>query len=471
MSTVRKIAQNTLYQTASKFIGTILGLITIGLMTRYLGQTGYGYYTTVVAFLQFFGVLADFGLQMTTNQMLSRPGADEEKIFKNIISIRLLSATTLLGLAAVLGWFMPYPTIVKWGITLTSLSFFFISFQSIFIAIFQRNTDTAKVAIAEVWGRVVLLLGVWLAITFEVGLLYILSAVVLSNFSSWLINFVASLKYLKLGLRFDWPIWKDVWHKAWPLAITIALTLVYFRADTIILSLFKPQNEVGIYGASYRVLEVLIQFPYMFLGLILPILTKFFTTNKNLFNLTIQKTFDFLSIIVIPMVLATVILGNKIMLLVAGLEFYLSGDLLKILIFGAAAIYFGSFFGYIIVAADLQKKMIKFYLSDAIISLILYFLFIPIYGYWAAAILTVFTEAFILLSGYYILKKDLKIKINFSVAKKSLLAALVMSLILTLLLSQNLITLVIIGLIVYFWMLYMLRGIDKNNVLEIINYR
>src|SRR3989338_2339444 len=105
MSLVSQIVKNTFYQVFGKVIGAAIGLVVVGLMTRYLGQEGFGNYTTVVAFLQFFGVLADFGLQMTVTKMISRPGADEKKIIANAFTLRFFSAATILGLAVAVGWF------------------------------------------------------------------------------------------------------------------------------------------------------------------------------------------------------------------------------------------------------------------------------------------------------------------------------------------------------------------------------
>jgi len=144
MSLISKIAKNTLYQAFSKFFGAIIGLLTVGLMTRYLGQTGYGYYTTIIAFLQFFGVLADFGLQMTTTKILSEPNSDNSQIFGNIFTLRIISSIFFLGSSVLIVWLIPYPLLIKQGITIASLSFFFISLQSIFISIFQKNIAMLK---------------------------------------------------------------------------------------------------------------------------------------------------------------------------------------------------------------------------------------------------------------------------------------------------------------------------------------
>jgi O-antigen/teichoic acid export membrane protein len=165
------------------------------------------------------------------------------------------------------------------------------------------------------------------------------------------------------------------------------------------------------------------------------------------------------------------ILGEKIMVFVAGPEFSVSGTLLKILIFAAALIYLGALFGYGIVAADLQKKMIKFYLIDALISLPLYFILIPIYTYWAAAYLTILTELIITASAFYILRKYTHIKLLLNVVNKAFIASLAMSLVLLLLINQGLITLIIIGFITYLWALYLLKGYSKNTLLEIVNIK
>ena len=471
MSLISKIAKNTFWQVFGKILGTILGLVTVGLMTRYLGQTGFGYYTTIITFLQFFGVIIDFGLQMTATKALARPGANENKIISNIFTLRLISAAVFLGGAAIICWFLPYPLIIKQGIAVGSLSFVFISLQTVIVSVFQKNMSMAEVAWAEIWGRLVLLLGVYSAITNKFDLMYIIMAVVASNLANWAILHYRSRKYVQIRFAFDWKYWHEVWQASWPLAITISLSLIYFRADTLILSFFRPASDVGIYGAAYKVLEVLIQFPYLFLGVILPLLSQFFVTDKKIFQMILQKSFDFLMIVALPMIFAIWVLGDKIMAFVAGNDFATSGDVLKILIVAAGAIYVSALFGYTIVACELQKKMIKFYLFNAAASLILYLIFIPIYSYWGAATLTVLTELVIMFSSFYILKKHTGINLQFKIAGKALISSAAMFLVLWLLSSQNLFTLIIIGGIIYFWALYMLRGVSKETVREIIKYR
>lgn len=466
MSLAAKIAKNTVYQIAGKGVGMLLGLATIALMTRYLGQKGFGYYTIIVSYLQFFGVLIDFGLQMTTAQLLARPGVNQSKVFGNLLAVRLLSAFIFIGLGSLLVWFFPYPLEVKIGAGITAFSFFFISLQSVLIGLYQKHMAMAEVAMAEVWGRLVLLIGVWLTVAGDWGFYPIMAAISLSSLANFAVLYFKSQNYVRYRLDWDKKILKEIWDVSWPLAITISLTLVYFRADTIILSLVRPVEEVGIYGAAYKVLEILVQFPYMFLGLLLPIFSESFLINRGLFNKVLQKAFDFLAIMVMPMVFGCLVLAEKIMTLVAGEAFAVAGGPLRILIFAIMLIYFGALFGYAIVAAGQQKKMIGFYLFDAVFSLAAYLLFIPPFGYWAAAILTVMTELIITVCAFWLIRKSAGFHLRLGVMIKAVLASLLMSLVLMALIGQSVVTLIIIGAMVYFAFLYLLKGYNAEDLKE-----
>src|SRR6056297_1070763 len=111
-----KVAYNTLIQIVSKFTATALGLVVVGILTRYLGQSGFGKYTTIMAFLSLFGIIADLGLTLVTAQMVSEPGADQQKILNNLFSIRFFSALLLLGVAPLVVLLFTYEANVKLGV-------------------------------------------------------------------------------------------------------------------------------------------------------------------------------------------------------------------------------------------------------------------------------------------------------------------------------------------------------------------
>src|SRR3989338_1922342 len=99
MSHLRSLASNTLTQLIGRVIGTTFGVFTVAVLTRSLGADGYGQLTLAMTFLAVAGALADFGFTLTTNQMISERGEDEEKIVSTAFTMRLLSGVFFFALA------------------------------------------------------------------------------------------------------------------------------------------------------------------------------------------------------------------------------------------------------------------------------------------------------------------------------------------------------------------------------------
>lgn len=471
-SLTRQVAHNMIYQMVGKILSTALGLVALGMMTRYLDPEGFGGYTTIIAFLQFFGILVDFGLILTTVQMVSEPQANINKIVSNIFTLRFFSALVFLGLAPITVLFFPYSTPIKIGVAITTFSFLFIALNQILIGIFQKNLRMDKVALAENAGRLVLIVGIALTIHFNKGLLAIMTAVIFGSFANFLLNFLFSLKYVRIKPEFDLSLWKEIFRRSWPIGLSIVFNLIYLRADVIILSIFRSQTEVGLYGAAYRVLDVLTTFPMMFVGLLLPVFTATWA-EKNLerFKRIMQKAFDFLVIIVVPIIFGALFLGERIMTLIAGSNFLLSGTILKILILAAGMIFIGTLFGHIIVAIQKQRLMIWGYALVAFLSLISYLIFIPRYSYWGAAWVTVFSEGLVALLTFLVVFRTTRLFPSGKIIAKSLLASALMSLLIYFLKEINLLVIIVGAGAFYFVVLYFLKGYTKETLIEIFKLR
>jgi len=477
MTLTKKVAHNFILQIIGRILALILGLFVISLMMRYLGPRNYGYYSTAFAFLQVFGIIADFGLYLITLQYLggtdSLKEAEKEKrvryIMGNIFTLRFFSALFFYGGAFALVFIFPYPMIVKLGVGILSGSLFFCTLIQVLSAFYQKILRTEKIFVAEVLGKIITLVLMVLFVKYNFSFYSILSVFILGHLANFLWLFFAARKWILLKFRFDFTFWREILIKSWPVGLAIIFNVFYFKADTLILSFYQSPEHVGFYGASYRILEVLITIPPLFLGLILPRLTKAWK-DKDMVHLKvlIQKSFDFLVMISLPIVFATLVLGEKIMILIGGQEFSLAGKILKIVIIACGILFVAELFKHMMVAIGKQRQILPFYLIAAIVSLIGYFIFIPKYSYWGAAWMTVFSEFLMFIFAFYLVWKTTKILPNIKFFIKSLGASLIMFLSLIFLNDLNLFLLVLIGTIIYFVFLYIFKGIDKQIIKDII---
>ncbi len=476
MNLSTKIAYNTLIQFISKIIATFLGLFTIAFITRYLGQEGFGEYTTATTFLSFFAIIADLGLTITTVQMISKPNVDQDKILGNLLSLRLISAIFFIGLAPVIVLFFPYSSDVKSAVAIASACFILIALNQILIGLFQKNLRMDKVSIAEVANRIFLLATTIFAIKTNMGLNGLMISMVVASTINFILLYLFSKKYAVIKFRFDFDYWKKIISYSWPIALTITFNLVYLRADTLFLSIINRSSkigiiaEVGIYGAAYKVIDVLITLPFMFIGIILPILTTSWAKkNKKEFNKIIQKTFNFMVIIAIPIAVGAQYTANDIMSLIAGENFVSSGPILKILIWASTAIFISAIFSHVMIAMNKQKKLIKVYFFIAITSVIGYSIAIYYFSYFGAAWVTIYSEVIITIILVYMTKKYSGFFPNISIVIKALIASLIMAGMIYLFRIDNLIISLILSSIIYFISLFLLKGFSKQDILNLLN--
>jgi len=235
----------------------------------------------------------------------------------------------------------------------------------------------------------------------------------------------------------------------------------------------EESDKVCIYGAAYKVIDVLITLPVMFAGIVLPLLTSRWANNDTKgFKQLMQKSFNVMVIFTVPMIVGTQLLASDIMTLVAGHEFALSGPILQILIFAAGIIFLGNIFAHAVIAINKQKQIIGAYMLTAVSALILYFIFIPRFSYFGAAWVTIYSETVIALASFYMVWKYTKFIPNILIIFKSCAASICM------LISMyslqyfgifNLVYIIFTAVVTYFIFIFIFKGLSKNELLSLFN--
>jgi len=455
-----------------KIASLFLSLIAIGLMTRYLGQEKFGYYITVTSFLQIFATLVDFGISLTIVRMISAVGVNESKTMSAIMTLRVISTTVFLALAVALICFFPYNIYIKLGALIMVFAFFATNMIQALAGVFQKQLKMIEVTIAELVGRIVWIVSVALVIWLDKGIYWMFGTLSICMLVNLLIQFLFSRKYIVWQWSVDFAIWKEVLKKTWPIALSISFNLIYLRMDTIILSLTRTQAEVGLYGATYRILDILTLLPAIFMGIVLPVAVRYFSeNNKTELRALLQKSFDALMLFAVPIMIGTFLVSRKLMVLVAGQDFALAGGILNLLVVAVIPIFCMTLFGYAVVAIDRQKSIMWGFLIDAILTMAGYLIFVPLYGYWGAAGMTVFSEFFIMVWGAVVVYKHIHFFPSFKLFVSVLPATFFMAVALWFARDAHVLILLLMAGVVYLTLVYLMGGIKKETVRELWRLR
>lgn len=384
MENSRLLFKTTSVQLVGKLLSTVLGLIATLQLVRLLGPEQLGWYTIASGYLQFIGIASDFGFTLVTSTMLSEPAFDKQKVFNTLFSWRLITAVVLQGLAPLLFLFFSYDQPIPTAVAILTVSFFAVQLNQIFSGYFQAQLKNHIPVLGELLARAVLLLGIctvrWQGTSnlFLPLMLVITGASIINTLYLW-------LRHGSFKLELDRTISRTLLHKAWPTALCIICNAVYLQGDKVILPLFeKSAYLIGLYGAAYRVIDIITQIAATLMGTLLPLLAFHWSRGQRAeFERYVQISLELMALVLLPMVGGLIALGRPIMHFIDP-AFAPGGPVLAWLSLAIIGIWLGNTFGHIALALNRQRQAAYIFAGVALLSLIGYYIFIPRFGIWGA---------------------------------------------------------------------------------------
>lgn len=449
MSLFSRVSKNMAIATATRVVGLVIAFFIVGLLTRYLGKEGYGTYATIMAYLATFIAIGDLGLYSLLLRELGKPKIDQARVSSHILTLRLASLGVILVIAASLSFFFPYSREIQLGILIATVSSLFISLTQVLIPIFQAHLIMHRLSLVEMTSRLLQLGMTVLFIDGGMSLLSFIWITVIVNAINFALMVYLARPYVKLSLRFDWKYWRQLIKDAIPIGAGLIFVLIYFRLDTVMISLYHSEAEVGIYSLAYKVLENTIFFPAVFMGLVTPLLTKYVRKNKKKFQEVFQSSLDFIFISLVPVVVGLFLAAQPVIGILGGGNFPESVGVLQLLSFGVGLIFLGSIFGYGTIVLEKQKTAAWVYGGGAVVNFIGNLIVIPQFSYTGAAITTIITELLVASGLIYIVWKYSKINLSLMVLFKSVIAVIPMGIFLVYYAGSNIAWLVLGSVVLY----------------------
>ena len=180
---------------------------------------------------------------------------------------------------------------------------------------------------------------------------------------------------------------------ALPVGAALAVTEVYFRADTLIVSLFRDYEEVGFYALGYRVVELLGVLPAIVMTSVFPLMSRYLHENRDLARRTLDAAADLFVALGLPLAAGGLVVAPQLVRLIGGDDFEGAADTLRILLFAGALAFVSGLFGMTLIAGDRQRSALRLALAALVLNVPLNFALVPSLGIDAAAATAVASEA------------------------------------------------------------------------------
>ena len=488
MSQARAILSNTVVQIIGKAVSAIVSVLIVKIITNYLSVEGYGEYTAIYEFLALFAIAADLGLFTIGVREMSKDEDKIQKIAGNILGLRMVLAIIMMTLATLAAFLIPKydNTLIPIGCAIAGLTTVFSLLNGTVAIVLQVKLKMHWMAITFILGRLVTLAYMVYIVFYGIpeatsqGFYHLLVAGVLGNGLMFVGTAFFANRYVKLRPQFDLALWKSTIKESLPYGMAIILNAVYFRVDSILLSLMKGTGEVGLYGVPMRMLEVMTVIPLYFMNSVLPVLTKSMKEKTDKYKKIIQYSWEFLISMAAPIMTGTVLLAYPIIYLIASPDFlskleegfYGSDVALQILIFAMGFQFLNVLFAFLLISVGKQSKLLYINAACVLFNIIGNIILIPEYGFRGAAFTSVLSELFILIGTFIAARHYMKFKIELGGTLKILFSTAVMGVVVYFLKdrmfefaqAKGVFLMIPIAVLVYAGMLFLTGAISREKL-------
>jgi len=408
----QSILTNTTIATSGRIINVALGVVATALIARLLGPSSYGAYILLLSFGTIVQLTSDLGLYLTLTRDIAQQPNQQNSLLSQIISLRATLLITVFTIATIATAAIPSLNQLTLPFVVIAFGLSFQSISQLFMGVFQHHRAVWRATVGDLIGRLIQLSGIIIIGSQRATVGAMVAVFTIGTAVTFLAHHYL-LPHVQWRPTFNWSIWKKIIRNSWPLGAMLLINAIYFRIDTLILSLYRSSSEVGWYGAAYRIVESGLFFPAMLGGLLLPRISEsFFQHNTARLRQYINEGIQILLLVASFCLVILLSFNNEIILLIAGRFFSPAAPLLKILSLALVIMFFGNLFGFTLVAMQRQLFLLKLYISLAIFNIITNVLFIPPYGAPAAAWTTVITELLAATSAAYVVHRSTKFTLS-----------------------------------------------------------
>jgi O-antigen/teichoic acid export membrane protein len=272
-----------------------------------------------------------------------------------------------------------------------------------------------------------------------------------------------SKKFFVPKLGFDFFLWKKLFVQSLPFALSITFLYIYYRIDTVMLSLMVNDQVTGWYNAAYRLVDVVNYIPFLIVTAILPSMARSSKNDHELLMDIFNRSLRYLVLLSIPIGVGTFLLAPRIVLFVYGEGFANAAIALKILIWAEVIVFVNYLGGHLLNIIDRQKTYTKIIGITVGLNIVLNFILIPKYTYIGAGVATLLSETLIFILIYRSIRKYV-LKINlWSTVWRPILAAMAMGLIIIKMNFLPLWYVIPIGAVGYFVVFFLLGGFNEHD--------
>lgn len=411
--TRKKLTENFLSLSILQGLNYLLPLITLPYLVRVLGPEKYGLVAFAQAFIAYFGILTDYGFNLSATREISVQRENKEKIsaiFSSVMLIKFVFLILSFILMSVLV-FSIHKFRNEW--LLYFLTFGTVLGQVLFPIWFFQGIEKMKyITWLNIIAKTIFTVLVFVIIRQKTDYIYVPFLGALGTIISGILALGIIRKHFKVN--FHLPSKNEVIHQlreGWYIFISTVAISLYSISNTFILGLFASNTIVGYYSGAEKIINAV-------QGLLSPVSQTIYPHISKIASESKERALKFLQKITILIGSSSFVLSLLIFLLaevvvkiLLGGQYLESIKVLRILSFLPFIVGLSNIFGIqTLLTFDYKKAFSNILIIASLINITLAFILVPFFFHIGIAFAVVISETFVTIAMFvYLQKKGIKV--------------------------------------------------------------
>jgi O-antigen/teichoic acid export membrane protein len=386
-----------------------------------VGAQSYGNYFILLNFSLIFQILLDLGIENFTRREIAQHGHLLNKYFSNILPLKIILGVIYYIVCTIIGFFLGW----HFNEFRLLLILLFNQFLASFILYFRANLGGLHLfwadSIISVVDRfiVILICGILLInpvtrgsfriewLIYSQTIAYLIAAVLA-------FGLVFTRAHFK-RFRFNSKYYRAFLRRSLPYALLILLMATYIRIDSVLLGklLDNGKEQAGIYAQSFRIIEILTNYGYLFTIILLPVFSRMIQHGESVEHIT-RLSFTMLFVPALVVAFGCLSYRYEIIDLLYNEHVQNSARVFGILIFSFLGICTTYIFGTLLTANGSLRQLNIMACMALIINLVLNFLLIRRFGVLGAATSSMATQLFTSIYQILLVKQVFRFNTNYN---------------------------------------------------------
>lgn len=472
MSTLRNATSNTLLLLIGQLITWGSTLVLAAAYGRYLGPVPFGELYLATTFTSLVGFPIEYSFNQQVVRDVAQAPEHAHRYLTGTLALKGLLWVGLFAISIVLAMALGYSTEEQWLIGICGLMLVSTAITTTLISVQTAYMQVGMAKFGTVIEKGFDVVVATLLLRAGAGVQAVALVLLVGSVAgmSWQVLRVARM----IGVRFEWDfqVVRQLVRSGVSFLVYGVLGVIYYRVDTVLLSVMGTTAAIGMYGAAYRLLDTLMFIPAIVMGAVMaPLLAKYAKdssdeeSNRAKLRVAIEKSTVIMLLCSVPIAFGLLATSwNIITFIYGGDGFTGSAAILQGLAFGIVALYLNSVLTTVLISVGKEHRLPIIAAAALVFNVALNVVLIPRFMGLGAAWATALTEFLLLALSLLLIDRSLIPLRLWKPAAKILLAGTVMALVARLLAGFNILVIIPPAVATYAVLIAALRVLPPEDV-------